>query len=588
MMPLAEGTAGLALAIGIALLCAWRIEAASILLAAQSAAVAVTAVLLDQPLMALVPLVSACGLLAAGLFGGGARVARYRTAAPDAPAENAAGGIVAGFVLAMLGLSHDGLGLPLAILLLAVLFGATRRQPQLQLMALIAAQNGLVLAGCLVVEPAILSPVLLPVVCLVLPLPLLAHLLIPVETQRAAPAWSGRVDLALSIAMFAATLIVPLDGFASIFAPLLGFDAVVRAWVRRNRRALSTPRRVFALLQSSLILLAVCAPSVILAWLGVFGAMTAFLLPRLRTGPVWVGFSGSPAAGVSLSDRAPLAVDAAAVTSHLAPVEAAQLSMPPGAVSASTLMVGDAGNRRLRWDEAILAFTGAATALFGLLMLSAMTSAAGFCSLFAGFATVAAIVPDLAVVLVIVLLRLGSQSSWPPGAEAVGSGIALIALVWCALHLNRRTRPHRPTLLALGQCCIAFVAICTGEAEGRFAALVLLVLIILTRSAARVTGGLAATLALAGLSGIPPLGVFPGLVLVAMAVSGSGPWLLLPLAAALVPMCLAGLPRHRLTFPFRPAIPSVGWLPLALALLAGYCAPNGLVLWWHILTAGRS
>jgi hypothetical protein len=36
------------------------------------------------------------------------------------------------------------------------------------------------------------------------------------------------------------------------------------------------------------------------------------------------------------------------------------------------------------------------------------------------------------------------------------------------------------------------------------------------------------------------------------------------------------------------AIPSIAWLPLLLAALAGYFAPEDLVNWWHILTAGRS
>ena len=33
-------------------------------------------------------------------------------------------------------------------------------------------------------------------------------------------------------------------------------------------------------------------------------------------------------------------------------------------------------------------------------------------------------------------------------------------------------------------------------------------------------------------------------------------------------------------------IPSIAWLPLLLAILAGYFAPDGLVHWWHVLTAG--
>jgi hypothetical protein len=48
------------------------------------------------------------------------------------------------------------------------------------------------------------------------------------------------------------------------------------------------------------------------------------------------------------------------------------------------------------------------------------------------------------------------------------------------------------------------------------------------------------------------------------------------------------MPRHLPGFPMRAAMPSIAWLPLLLAVLAGYFAPDGLVQWWRILTAGRT
>jgi hypothetical protein len=615
MSALAEASAGLALAMSIALLCTERIEAASILLVAQSAAVAVTAAMLHQPLMALPPLLLAGGLLVGGLLtggrfagglstggclGGGVWFARHRTPPPRAPEGSAMRGVVAGAVLAVLCLSHDSLGLPLAIVLLAILLAVTRRHPSLQVIALIAAQNGLVLAGCLVVEPAIFSPVLLPVVCLVLPLPLAAHLMIPPETRpraRAVP-WLERIDLALSVAMFASTLIVPLDGLASVFAPLLGFDAVMRSCVRRKRHGLPPPRRIFALLQSSFVLLAVCAPNVLVAWLALVGAMATFLLPWLRTGTrPYSGVVGSFAhvravgghALTSLSGCAPGGVD----VGRLPAIAVSPDPLPALTVSRSGAIAATASShiepsRTQRWDEAILAFSGAGIVLFGLLMLSSRPSILGYFSVFAGFAAIAAAVPDLAVVLVILLLRLANQAQWPPAVEALGSGIALIGLLACARRVSDSAGSHRATLLQLGQCGIAALAVCVGQADGRFAALVLLVLLILTRSAARVTGGFASTLAMAGLGGVPPLGVFPGLVLVVIAISNQEPWVLLPLGATLISLFLASIPRRRIAFPLRPAIPSPGLLPLVLALLVGYCTPDGLVLWWHMLTAGHS
>ena len=71
-------------------------------------------------------------------------------------------------------------------------------------------------------------------------------------------------------------------------------------------------------------------------------------------------------------------------------------------------------------------------------------------------------------------------------------------------------------------------------------------------------------------------------MLVALAVSSHHAWLLLPLGAAFAPILL--------TTPtaISPSIltPTLAWLPLALALLPGTCAPEGLVRWWRLLTAG--
>ena len=84
-----------------------------------------------------------------------------------------------------------------------------------------------------------------------------------------------------------------------------------------------------------------------------------------------------------------------------------------------------------RWAGAVLAFLAAGLALFGMLLLSATPPILGWFSLFAGFATIAAAVPDLAVVFVILILRLANQAPWPTGVEALGTSIAVIALlVW--------------------------------------------------------------------------------------------------------------------------------------------------------------
>ena len=271
--------------------------------------------------------------------------------------------------------------------------------------------------------------------------------------------------------------------------------------------------------------------------------------------------------------------------------------------------------------------------------------------------------PDLAAVSVILLLRLAIQMPWPPAAATLGLGIALTALLGCAMVLiGRRWRigangggwatpvipvawpgsadgssiltdpppqvmggwantghaganvrasalmsgpvaavPHstanRNTGLTIGhdstavllfsQVAIAAMAICMGRADGRFAALVLLILIILTRSAVRLSLGPVATLARAGLGGVPPFGVFPGLVLVVLTIAGHEPWLLLPLGLAAIPILAAAVPRHLPDAWPLASIRSIAPVPFVLALLAGYCVPDGLSHWWHVITAGR-
>ncbi len=531
MTALGQGTAGLALVMCFALLRTGQVSAATILLVVQCAAVTVTAVVLHHPLMAIPPV----------LLGGGIWLMRHQTPMLEphtAPVGGAKLGIAVGAGLALLCQSQGGFALPSAVVLLSILLAATRSHPWMQIVALVAAQNGLSLAGCLVSQPALLAPALLvPAACLALPLPLTAGLLIPAvasATPHDRPRFRlaglarmtpllGWIDLCFALAILTTTLIVPLDTMATVFAPLLGLDGVLRSCARRNRTALSTIRRGGALMQSGLTVLAVCAPDLIVAWLAVLAAIAMASLPTLSR----------------------------------------------------------------RWGSLVLAFMGAGLSFFGMLVLAATPSVLGYFSLFAGFATIAAVVPDLAVVLVILVLRLATQTAWPPGVAPLGVGLATLGLLACGLLLTRQSGSYRATLLQLAQASIAAMAICGGQAEGRFAGLVLLVLLVLTRAAARVASGPAATLAMAGLGGVPPLGVFPGLVLVVLALSAHAPWLLPAVGIALIPIVAAGVPRRLTELSPRRAVPSIAWLPLMLAVLAGYVAPDVLVHWWRMLAIGR-
>ena len=537
--PLAQGSAGLALVMAFALLVTSQLSIAALLVAVQSAAVTVTAAELHRPLLGLPPLI-----LGAGVF-----LTRHKTPMLE-PRAAAVGGaklaIAAAAVLAILCQSQGSLALPLTVVLLSVLLAANRSHPSMQVIALVALQNGIVLAGCLVAEPPTLAAsLLLPAACLMLPLPLAAGLRVPAiaSSPRHEPlvrgkswmtglkldaSWLGWIDLTLAAVLFVATLVVPLDSLASVFAPLLGLDGLLRVCARRNRQARSPMRRATAWAQSACGVIAVCAPNPMVAWLAVLAAMAAALLPTLSR----------------------------------------------------------------RWGRGVLAFTAAGLVLFGMLLPAtppvSAPSLLGAFSLFSGLAMIAAVVPDLAVVLVVLILRMANLAAWPPEVEAIAAGIALIALLACAIRLANPVRLHRVALLQLAQASIASLSISIGHAEGRFAALVLLVLLILSRSAARFNGRQASSLAIAALGGIPPLGVFPGLALVVLTISAHDPWLLLGVGAALVPIMLASMPRRWPELPPRLMMPSIVWLPLLLAVFAGYFASDGLVHWWRILTAGRT
>jgi hypothetical protein len=437
-------------------------------------------------------------------------------------------GIGLGLMLAVLCQYQVDIGLPLAVTLLAVVLAAIRRQPMLHLMALGAMQNGIVLTASFVGWDGVL-----PLACLALPLPLAITLAADSrgliakawqQSPRQAASWPGWVTFGACTAMLVATLTVPLGALASVFAPLLAFDGMVQAWIERTDSAVPAASRLALLLRLGFVLLAVGTAKPILAWMAVLAAGATALVP---SGPA-------------------------------------------------------------RQDHTALAYVAAGLALFGLLLLSEAPSAVAFLSLFAGYAALAAVVPDLAMPLLVLLLRFADGSDWPPVAGALGIGIGLAALLGCAALLAQAGRQHRAVLLQLGQASLVALAIATMQPEGRFAAAILLILLILTRAACRVANGPAGVLALAGLAGLPPLGVFPGVVLVVLVISSHAPWALLPVVAGLVPMLLAGLPTRLRLLPLRPSLLSVGWLPLALALLFGFFAPSDFVRWLSALTAGPS
>ena len=63
-------------------------------------------------------------------------------------------------------------------------------------------------------------------------------------------------------------------------------------------------------------------------------------------------------------------------------------------------------------------------------------------------------------------------------------------------------------------------------------------------------------------------------------------WLLLPLAAAMLPFLLASVPRRLAPLTLGAGNQAVFWLPLALGLLVGYLQPAGLAQWWQTIAVG--
>ncbi len=507
MTVLAQAMPGLALVMGLALLCIRQVQFAAILLAMQSAATAVTAIAVRQPMLAIPPLL----LAALVWFAPGRIIIPPPRTLPIGGMKPA---LAISAILTVLCQSQGVLALPLSVLLLGVLLIATRRDAWMWVMALVAMQNGIVLAGCVSTR----NPTLFIIAAFALPLPLVLGLVLAHRPSRGRWAfprnWLPSLDLAASLGLLAATVLVPLSPLSVTFAPLLALDGLFQSYARGHKAGLAPRARIAAWVTNTMVVVAACSTQSAVVWLAVL----------------------------------------ATIGTHFAMVP----------------------NRRLR--TAVLAFAAAGVLLFGLLLLAGQPRILAYFCVFTGGVGVAATVPDLAVPLTILLLRLATRTAWPGTAGTLGLAIGLAALAVCALELSRR---RSVALLYLAQASIAVIALCLGTPDGRFATVILLTLLILSRTATRLRDQPTTALSLAALAGVPPFGVFPGLVLVALALAGHDAWLLLPVGAAFVPILLA-------VRPVAPGLaPSPSWIPLGMTLLAGYFAPDGLVRWWHLLAAAQ-
>lgn len=238
------------------------------------------------------------------------------------------------------------------------------------------------------------------------------------------------------------------------------------------------------------------------------------------------------------------------------------------AIAAVGAMAG-APLRRMRMAALGLGFT-----LFGSLTLPAAPLPA-MAAFLVGLACLGFVAPELAALAVLLALRLrgivGSMAGLDPLLIAAG----LLALLLAVTGLATTSRKQSlPTLGMLGQAGVAMFALGLDTPEANLAAVLQIVLLILTRLAMDLApeGGLPRLAARAGLAGLPPFGLFPSLALLLAATAERFAVLLVPLLAGLGAfgwLVLRDLPPGVLRF--RPAL---AWLPLAALLLIGFILPG--------------
>jgi hypothetical protein len=249
------------------------------------------------------------------------------------------------------------------------------------------------------------------------------------------------------------------------------------------------------------------------------------------------------------------------------------------------------------WNGVPVAATGLALALFGSIAEHGVraTVILAPAALILGYATLASLLPDLLIVLLALLLRLrllGQMAISPeainPGVGPMLIGLGLAASMGCGLALLMRPdTPRRLALLRLGQGSAALVVFGLGGSEAVFAGLVQVVLLALTSAAAEVGGrtGPERIAVAAGLGGLPPLGVFPGLALIAIVIAHRAAWLLLPLGAGLLMMGWATVIRLSQARWIGPVRFAPVWVPLGLVLLIGWFLPQPAADWLRAVAA---
>ena len=348
-----------------------------------------------------------------------------------------------------------------------------------------------------------------------------------------------------------ALLAMPFLGAAALAIPLLDrvrFWADLGVVVVTLAIALSLPWRD--------------GPALPLIRAGGLGALTAILVAVAAVAP-------RAAAAEAFDQMARLAMLGfmllAAVSGNKL-LTAAALTLATGAALAPRLGTG--------WYRVPLSGAALGLLLFGAIL--PLGSLAVWCALL-GLAALAWAAPALLPLLPLLALRFA-------GPELVAVGLA--GLLLCAVRLLGGK--DRPPWAALGQAAAIGVAFGLRSEDAVTAGLMLWVLLVLSQAARDLARGqgLAAILADAGLVGLPPFGTFAGLALVVLAAARQSPWLLVPLLIGLAGMGWAAIRR----LPTPKIMPSdrrsLAWVPLAAALLVGFCLPAPCIAWLRAIAVG--
>jgi hypothetical protein len=248
---------------------------------------------------------------------------------------------------------------------------------------------------------------------------------------------------------------------------------------------------------------------------------------------------------------------------------------------------------RIRAVVSRLVPTNAALGLvvLGLVALQIGSIPLGSFALLMAWGALVALDPVLLPLALLLCLRLQASVAIAPhpaliGHLMIGVGIGAV-LATAVAQLWQPTIRRLPMLLVLAQGGIALCAFGLGGPTLRFAGLLHMTLLALSRCAVVLSSeaGFDRLAGLASLSGLPPFGLFPSLMLIVFGIALQAPWLLVPLFAGL--FCFAWDGIMRLPTPNGRLSPTSAWIPLVLALVLGVAMPAPIATWFQTLTVGQ-